>query len=98
MTAGKRLIYILWPSFIVAGIAEGVFFTLFDPMDLRLFDQEIGASRMAVYSIGFFAFWLFAAGSSALTCFFQRTASEINRRRDGGFDASQSARSGRALH
>jgi hypothetical protein len=53
---------------------------------------------MAVYSIGFFAFWLFAAGSSALTCFLQRTASEINRRRDGGFDAGQSARGERALH
>ena len=98
MTVGKRLIYILWPAFMVAGIAEGVFFTLFDPMDLRLFDQELGLSRMAVYSIGFFAFWLFAAGSSALTCFFQRTASEVNRRRDGGFDAPQSTRGERALH
>ena len=98
MTFGKRLIYILWPSFIVAGIAEGVFFTLFDPMDLRLFDRELGVSRMAVYSIGFFAFWLFAAGSSALTCFFQRTASELNRRRDAGFDPSQGAGTGSALH
>ena len=98
MTVGKRLIYILWPSFIVAGIAEGVFFTLFDPMDLRLFDQELGLSRMAVYSIGFFAFWLFAAGSSALTCFFQRSASELNRPREGRFDAGQSTRGERALH
>jgi hypothetical protein len=73
------LIWILWPSFIVAGIAEGIFFTLFDPTDLTLFDAPIQASRTAVYSVGFFAFWALAAASSALTCFFQRTSTDINR-------------------
>lgn len=75
----QRLIWILWPSFIVAGAATGVFFTLFDPGELELFGARLGLSRLAVYSIGFFAFWLFAAASSALTCFFQRSAAEINR-------------------
>jgi hypothetical protein len=76
----QRLIWILWPSFIVAGIAEAVFFTLFDPTELSLFGQPLeGASRMAIYSVGFFVFWLFAAGSSAFTCFLQRTSSDINR-------------------
>jgi len=89
MSTGKRLIYILWPAFIVAGIAEGVFFTLFDPTDLRLFDQEIGLSRTAIYSIGFFAFWLFAAGSSALTCFFQRSSVDLNRPPAKPFDGTQ---------
>jgi hypothetical protein len=98
MTAGKRLIYILWPSFIVAGIAEAVFFTLFDPMDLRLFDRDLGLSRMAVYSLGFFAFWAFAAASSALTCFFQRGAAELNRPRAGAVDPAQGARREGALH
>ncbi len=79
MIAGKMLIWILWPSFVVAGIAEGIFFTLFDPTDLTLFDAPIQASRTAVYSIGFFAFWALAAASSALTCFFQRTSTDINR-------------------
>jgi len=74
----KQLIFILWPSFIVAGIATGVFFTLFDPMDLQFFGVPIEASRTAVYSLGFFAFWALAAASSALTCFFQRTSSEVN--------------------
>jgi len=75
----QRVIWILWPSFIVAGVATGVFFTLFDPRELELFGEQLGLSRLAVYSIGFFAFWLFAAASSALTCFFQRTSAEINR-------------------
>jgi len=92
MTTGRLLIWILWPSFIVAGIAEGIFFTIFDPTDLRLFDAPIEASRTAVYSVGFFVFWLFAAASSALTCFFQRTSTEINPRRR--FDGDAGARAG----
>ena len=75
----QRLIWVLWPSFIVGGIAEAVFFTLFDPLDLHLFGEPLNLSRTAIYTIGFFAFWLFAAGSSALTCFLQRPAAEINR-------------------
>jgi len=96
MSTGKRLIYILWPAFIVAGIAEGVFFTLFDPTDLRLFDREIGLSRTAIYSIGFFAFWLFAAGSSALTCFFQRSSADLNRPPSKPFDGTQGPPGARA--
>lgn len=68
----KTLIWILWPSFIVAGAAEGLFFTLFDPQDLYLFGEPLEASRTTIYSVGFFLFWGFAAASSALTCFFQR--------------------------
>lgn len=75
----QRMIWVLWPSFIVGGIAEAVFFTLFDPLDLHLFGEPLSLSRTAIYTIGFFAFWLFAAGSSALTCFLQRPASDINR-------------------
>jgi hypothetical protein len=75
----QRMIWVLWPSFIVGGVAEAVFFTLFDPMDLHLFGEPHGLSRTAIYTIGFFAFWLFAAGSSAFTCFLQRPAADINR-------------------
>jgi len=91
--SAQRLIWILWPSFIVAGVATGVFFTLFDPRELELFGGELGLSRLAVYSIGFFAFWIFAAASSALTCFFQRTAAEINRA--GGGSAAPASGSDR---
>ena len=76
---GKQLMWILWPSFIVGGIAEGVFFTLIDPQELYLFGDPVHWSRTAVYSVGFFMFWAVAAASSAFTCFLQRTAAEINR-------------------
>ena len=74
----QRAIWVMWPSFIVGGIAEGIFFTLFDPMELNLLGQPLGLSRTAVYTLGFFAFWLLAAASSAFTCFLQRPAADIN--------------------
>ena len=78
---GKRLIWILWPSFIVGGIAEGVFFTLIDPQELYLFGEPVHWSATAVSSVGFFMFWMVAAASSAFTCFLQRSAVEVNETR-----------------
>ena len=75
----KRAIFILWPSFIVGGIGEVLFFTVFDPQELYLFGEPTTLGRLAVYSIGFFLCWGFAASSSAFTCFLQRTADEVNR-------------------
>lgn len=75
----RTLINVLWPSFVVGGIGEGLFFTVFDPQELYLFGEPSDLSRMAVYTIGFFMCWAFAAASSAFTCFLQRTAEEVNR-------------------
>jgi hypothetical protein len=74
----QKIVWIAWPSFIVGGAAEAAFFTFFDPMDLHLFGEPAGVSRLAVYSGGFFAFWAFAAASSAFTCFLQRSSAQIN--------------------
>lgn len=74
----KRAIWILWPSFVVAGVAEVMLFTLVDPAEFHIFGEPLALSRIAVYTLGFFALWLFAAASSAFTCFLQRTAAEIN--------------------
>jgi len=75
----QRVVWILWPSFIVGGIGEILFFTVFDPRELYLFGEPTSLGRLAVYSIGFFLCWAFAAASSALTCFLQRSADEVNR-------------------
>lgn len=69
---------LLWPSFLVGGAAETVFFALFDPMDLTLFGEPVTLSRTAIYSLGFFLFWFFSAASSALTLYLQRPADEVN--------------------
>jgi len=74
----KTAILILWPSFIVGGVGEVIFFTVFDPRELYLFGEVTQLSRMAVYSVGFFLCWAFAAISSALTVFLARTARDVD--------------------
>lgn len=73
-----ELVWILWPSFLVAALANALFFTVFDPQDLIAFGEPVGAGRIAVYSAGFFAFWLVAAASAALSRFLQKTSTQIN--------------------
>lgn len=74
----QRMIWVLWPSFVLAGVAEAVFFTLIDPQELYLFGEPVHLSRIATYSVGFFAFWALCAASSMFTCFIQRSSAEIN--------------------
>lgn len=75
---------VLWPSFLVAGIAEGIFFTVINPQELYLFGQVVEFSHTATYSFGFFAFWSVCAASSWLTSYLSRSAEEVNRRRSVG--------------
>jgi hypothetical protein len=74
----NKLFWIVWPSFLVAGIAEMAFFALVQPQDLYFFGQPVNFSPLATYSIGFFAFWAICAASSLTTCFLQRKGSDIN--------------------
>lgn len=62
----RNLMWILWPSFLMGGVASGVVFALVDPLDL-VFAGQFRASRPTVYTLGFFLFWGMAALSSALT-------------------------------
>ena len=61
--------WILWPSFLVAGMAEGLLFTLVHPQDLLFFGHHPEFSDEGIYTIGFFAIWTFCAVSSALTAY-----------------------------
>ena len=61
---------LLWPSFLLAGAATGIFFTFLDPLVLFECKGEPPLSRLAAYSLAFFGFWLLCAASSAAsTCF-----------------------------
>lgn len=72
---------VLWPSFLMAGLAEIAFFTVINPQELYLFGERVDYSPIATYSIAFFGFWLICAASSLLTLFLQRGADELNRPR-----------------
>jgi len=69
----KRLMWVLWPSFLVAIAMDGVLFSTLDPLELSYGGEALFDNRMAAYTVAFFVFWLFAAGSSALTCYLQST-------------------------
>ena len=70
----QNILSVLWPSFLVAGIAEGIFFTLIDPRELYLLGEPVNFSSLATYSIGFFCFWAVCAVSSMATCYLLHTA------------------------
>lgn len=57
----------MWPSFLIACIAEVLLFTFISPQDIIIFGRSIEASQQAIYTIGFFILWGLCALSSALT-------------------------------
>ena len=73
----RRLMWILWPAFLVAGAAELVFFSIFDPFDLHFFGAPLEMSREAIYTMGFFGFWGLGVASSALTLFLERPPGHV---------------------
>lgn len=66
--------WVLWPSFIAAGLRVGIIFTLADPTELVILGQLLHASRTAVYTLGFFILWAICTVASALSCFLQATS------------------------
>jgi len=63
----RPVMVILWPSFLAAIIAEGLFFSMFEPDDLFALLGWADAPAMAAYTIGFFCFWLVCSVASLLT-------------------------------
>jgi len=66
----QRVAAILWLSFLMAGIATGIFFSLIDPMELKYCVDFPEVNRTAAYSVGFLLFWLLTGTSSMLAVFF----------------------------
>ncbi|MDH6302283.1 hypothetical protein M2128_001204 [Polynucleobacter sphagniphilus] len=65
----RILLWILWPSFLVSGLAEGFLFSFVQPDDLVFFGHHPNISDEGIYTLGFFAIWIFYALSSALTTY-----------------------------
>ena len=75
----QRLMWILWPGFVMAIPSVGIVFTLVDPADLHLFGNPLELSRLGAYTLGFLLFWLLGSGCSGLTVLLQRSPYEVNR-------------------
>ena len=69
----QKCIAVLWPSFMVAIVATGLFFSAFDPDDLYPFGEETEVSRLGIYSIGFLCFWLISTIAGIGTLYFAIT-------------------------
>lgn len=61
------LMVVLWPAFLMACVATGVFFSLVDPMELIVLDERVQVHMLGAYTIGFLIFWVLGAFSSWLT-------------------------------
>ena len=75
----QRLMWIVWPAFLVAGGLEVLVFAMVDPQDLRWFGQPLGLSRLGVYTVAFFVFWAAAMLCSGLTTLLSMSPFEVNR-------------------
>ena len=63
-----RVLQIVWPAFMVAGVLEMLVFAVIDPADLRWFGgSPIGASSQAIYTITFRMFWVAVSTSGAVS-------------------------------
>ncbi|APW44752.1 hypothetical protein [Rhodoferax saidenbachensis] len=74
----KRLMWIIWPAFLMAGVMEVLVFSLADPQELSWFGQQLELSRQTVYTVSFFVFWLVLGLGGALTLLLSLSAKEIN--------------------
>ena len=76
----QRIMWIAWPAFLVAAVMGMVVFAFVDPQDLHWFDgQPLSLSRQGIYTLSFFAFWVPAMASSALTTLLPMSPFEVNR-------------------
>lgn len=73
-----RLLWITWPAFLAACALELLVFAFVDPQELHWAGQSLGWSRQAVYTSGFFAFWVVSMGACALTTLLRMQPSEVN--------------------
>jgi hypothetical protein len=70
---------VLWPSFLVAIVAEGFFFSMFDPHDLAVVGSHAELAPLAAYTLGFFFFWAFCALAAMLSQYLLMAPSDSGR-------------------
>ena len=75
----QRLMWIVWPAFLMAGVIEMLVFAMVDPQDLHWFGHPLEISRQGVYTLAFFVFWLITSISGGLTTLLSMSPFEVNR-------------------
>ena len=64
----SRVLAVLWPAFLLAGVQEALVFVVVDPPALHGFGvTPIEWSAQAIYTITFLIFWITTSTAGALT-------------------------------
>ena len=80
MGSAERVLSVLWPAFVMAGVLEALVFSVVDPAALTWFGgNPIDWPRQAVYTVSFFVFWAAIAAAGALTAMLVRGAAAPRR-------------------
>jgi hypothetical protein len=74
----KNWVLITWPGFIAACLLEALVFAAVDPSDVHWPWLAVQPSRLAVYTVAFFSFWLIAMASSSLVVWLSKPPRDIN--------------------
>jgi hypothetical protein len=68
MTRASRIVSVLWPAFLIAGVQEALVFVVVDPHGLHWFGSTaIEWPVQAIYSVTFLIFWATTGTACALT-------------------------------
>jgi hypothetical protein len=62
-----RTLIILWPSFLMAAVLDGIVFSLVDPADGQVLRFASNVSPQGIYTLGFLVFWCVTACASGMT-------------------------------
>ena len=75
----QRLMWVIWPAFLMAGVLEMLVFAMVDPQDMQWFGMPLEWSRQAIYTVAFFVSWAIMVISSGLTTLLAMSPFEVNR-------------------
>lgn len=73
---GRCAAQVLWPAFMGAAMAVGLFFSAIDPLEIEVVGVNFGSSRPAAYTLGFFMFWMLFIVSGTITWFLANSEHE----------------------
>lgn len=74
--AAPRLLTIVWPAFLMAGVLEALVFAFFDPHQMAWLGAEpLHWPVQAVYTVAFFVFWAAIVAAGLITQVLQATES-----------------------
>jgi len=75
----RRVLQILWPAFLAAGVLDALTFAVVDPAELRWFGGPLlGWAPLAVYSATFLIFWAAISTAGALTALLSLEPNEVD--------------------